>query len=179
MCISLDNVIALAIDFQEKLVPAMYEKEDLISRTEILLKGLRTLGVPTLTTQQYTQGLGLTIPELREILGDEYFDKKAFSCCKDVTILEKIKTLNKKYLIICGIEAHICVMQTCVDLLEAGFSPILVTDCTSSRKKSDMDSALIRMSNQGVIFTTSESILFELMGSATHPAFREISKLIK
>lgn len=179
MCISLDNVMAIVVDFQEKLVPAMHDKENLIKRTEILLKGLHALNIPTITTQQYTQGLGMTIPELRNILGNDYIDKKAFSCYKDICILEKIKELNKRFVIVCGIETHICIMQTCIDLLDAGFIPILITDCTSSRKESDKEISLIRMANHGTIFSTSESILFELMGSATHPAFREISKLIK
>ncbi|MGP1570440.1 MAG: isochorismatase family protein [Eubacteriales bacterium] len=179
MCISLDNVMAIVVDFQEKLVPAMHDKENLIKRTEILLKGLHALNIPTITTQQYTQGLGMTIPELRNILGNDYIDKKAFSCYKDICILEKIKELNKRFVIVCGIETHICIMQTCIDLLDAGFIPILITDCTSSRKESDKEISLVRMANHGTIFSTSESILFELMGSATHPAFREISKLIK
>lgn len=179
MSISLDNVMALAIDFQEKLVPAMHEKENLIKRSEILLKGLSELDVNIITSQQYTKGLGMTIPQLREILGNEYFDKRAFSCYKDADILQKIKELDKKYIIICGIEAHICVLQTCLDLAEAGFVPVLVTDCTSSRKQSDMNNALLRMAKTDTLFTTSESILFELMGSASHPSFRTISNLIK
>lgn len=179
MCISLDNVMAIAVDFQEKLVPAMHDKENLIARTEILLKGLKALNIPIITTQQYTQGLGMTVPEIRAVLGEEYFDKKAFSCYKDINILEKIKEAGKQFIIICGIETHICVMQTCIDFLDAGFIPILITDCTSSRKESDKDISLVRLANHGTIFSTSESILFELMGSATHPAFKEISKLIK
>lgn len=179
MSISLDNVMALAIDFQEKLVSAMHEKENLIKRTEILLNGLSELNVDIVTSQQYTKGLGMTIPELTAIIGDKYFDKRAFSCYKDADILQRIKEIGKKYIIICGIEAHICVLQTCLDLAEAGFVPVLVTDCTSSRKQSDMNNALLRMAKTDTLFTTSESILFELMGSASHPSFRTISNLIK
>ena len=94
MSISLDNVMALAIDFQEKLVPAMHEKENLIKRSEILLKGLSELDVNIITSQQYTKGLGMTIPQLREILGNEYFDKRAFSCYKDADILHRSSHLR-------------------------------------------------------------------------------------
>ena len=110
---------------------------------------------------------------------DRYFDKLAFSCFEDDNIRKKIFQLGKKTVLVCGIEAHICVLQTCIDLKTAGYTPVLVTDCIGSRKESDKQVALLRAQSEGILLTTTESILFELTRKAGSPVFKEISKLIK
>lgn len=172
--------MALVIDFQEKLMPVMDKAEALEARTGILLKGLRTLEVPMLFTQQYTKGIGMTIPSLFEAAGEEkYFDKITFSCMDDETIRNAVEASGKKNVIVCGIESHICVLQTCMDLKEAGYTPILVVDCMSSRKESDKEIAILRAQQEGILLTTTEAILFELTRKAGNPTFKEISRLIK
>ena len=176
MRIERENTVALVIDYQEKLVPVMYEKEILIQNSAILLAGLRQLGIPMLVTQQYTKGLGITIQEIREAMeSDDYIDKISFTAFNSVK--EQIR--DKKFVIVCGIEAHICVLQTVIDLVEAGFVPVVVEDCISSRKPNDKKIALQRMQQEGAIITTYESILFELLKVARTEESKRIQRLIK
>lgn len=180
MRIKKEDTIALVVDFQEKLMPVMAEKEALEVRTQVLLEGLRTLDIPMIVTQQYTKGLGMTIPSLCEAAGtDEYFDKITFSCFEDEGIQKAIAKSGRKNVLVCGIESHICVLQTCIDLKEAGYTPILVLDCISSRKLTDKEGAILRAQQEGILLTTTEAILFELTRKAGNPVFKEISRLIK
>lgn len=170
----------MVIDMQEKLMAAMYNEEDCAERAVMMVAGLKALEVPVLITQQYTKGLGPTIPEVYEAAGSkEYFDKRTFSCMKDEAILEEVKKRGRRNVLICGTEAHVCVLQTCIDLKEMGFQPILVTDAIASRKKRDKRVAQIRAEQEGILLTTAESILFELTVDSRNPKFREISKLVK
>lgn len=169
---------ALVIDYQEKLVPVMHERVALIDHTEILLAGLRTLGIPMHITQQYTKGLGMSIEEIFEVSGvskENYIDKISFSAYE--AAVEYIR--EKKYIIVCGIEAHICVLQTVIDLIQNGFVPILVVDCISSRKHNDTIVAIQRAEKEGAILTTYESLLFELLQVAGTDASKKIQRLIK
>ena len=175
-----EDTMALIIDFQEKLMPVMAEREALEKRTDILLRGLKALEIPMVMTQQYTKGIGMTIPSVREAAGsDDYYDKLTFSCFEDEAIHDKVESLGRKNVIICGIEAHICVLQTCMDLKAAGYTPVLVADCISSRKLSDKEIALVRAQAEGILITTSEAVLFELTRKAGSAVFKEISRLIK
>lgn len=176
MRIELEQCVAAVVDFQEKLVPVIHEKESLIERSGILLSGLKVLEVPICMTQQYTKGLGMTVPEITEAVGsEEYLEKIEFSSYD--AIAKSIK--GKKFVIVCGIEAHICVLQTVIDLKAKGYQPVLVVDCISSRKKSDKKIALRRAEAEGAILTTSESLLFELLKKAGTDTSKKIQKLIK
>ena len=176
MRIERDNTVALVIDYQEKLVPVMDEKERLIQNSSILLAGLKYLGVPMIVTQQYTKGLGITVQEIREAMeSDDYIDKISFTAFDSVK--EQIR--DKKFVIVCGIEAHICVLQTVIDLVEAGFVPVVVEDCLSSRKPNDKEVAIRRMLQEGAIVTTYESLLFELLKIAGTEESKRIQRLIK
>ena len=181
MRILAEDTMALVVDFQERLVPVIDRNEELLHHTEILIKGLRALKIPMLVTQQYTKGIGMTVPVLSDVFGEEfiYEDKVTFSCAEDETILEKIKQSGKKNIIVCGIEAHICVLQTVIDLIAKGYHVILVEDCVGSRKESDRQAGIKRAVAEGAIPTTYESILFELTRVAKTDVFKEISRLIK
>ncbi|HHV10139.1 MAG TPA: isochorismatase family protein [Clostridiales bacterium] len=181
MRIIAEDTLALIVDFQERLVPAINNQEMLLHNTEILIKGLRALKVPMLVTQQYTKGIGMTVPVLADAIGEEfnYLDKITFSCAEDRAIYQKIKESGKGNIIICGIEAHICVLQTVVDLKAKGFNVILVEDCVGSRKESDRQVGIKRALQEGAVPTSYESILFELARVARTDVFKEISKLIK
>lgn len=176
-----EDTLALIIDFQERLVPVIHQNEELIRNTEILIKGLQTLGIPMIVTQQYTKGIGMTVPALAEIFGENftYEDKVTFSCADDVAIMNKIAEKNKKNIIVCGVEAHICVLQTVIDLLAQGYNVILVADCIGSRKENDLKYGIQRACLEGAIPTTYESILFELTRVAKTEEFKRISALIK
>ncbi len=181
MRILAEDTMALIIDFQEKLVPVMDNREELMHNTEILLKGLKLLNIPMLVTQQYTKGIGMTVSEVMEAVGEpfEYYDKLSFSCAEDMIALEKITEYRKNNIIICGIEAHICVLQTVIDLIAKGYNVILVEDCIGSRKESNRQVGIKRAIKEGAIPTTYEAILFELTRRAKTDVFKEISRLIK
>lgn len=172
--------MAVVIDLQEKLFPQMHGKESLLKNCSILIQGLKAMYIPTLVTQQYTKGLGDTIEDIKLSLGDfEYTEKMAFSCCGEHDFLTKIKTQRKENVILLGIESHVCVMQTALDLIDLGFNPIIIEDCTSSRKVNDKQIALERLKQEGAMISTYESILFELCQTASSPEFKTISKLVK
>jgi nicotinamidase-related amidase len=181
MRIIAEETMAIVIDFQERLVPVMEKKDEILSNTEILIQGLNVLKVPIVVTQQYTKGLGMTVDSIKNVIGEEfkYYDKTSFSCYDDDVIVEVIKKYNKKNIIICGIEAHVCVLQTVVDCIAAGYEVILVEDCISSRKTNDKQVGIKRAVNEGAKLTTYESILFELTRKAGSDTFKTISKLIK
>ncbi len=176
-----ENTMALVIDMQEKLVPVINQTEELLHNTEILIKGLEILQVPLLVTQQYTRGLGMTVAPIIKLIGEKftYEDKITFSCAEDENILQKIREAGKQNIIVCGIEAHICVLQTVIDLLALGYQVILVEDCIGSRKENNRQIGIQRAVAEGAIVTTYESLLFELTRVAKTETFKEISKLIK
>lgn len=180
MQITPENTLALLVDIQEKLFPHIYNNEELLSNASILLQGLKCLNITIVVNEQYKKGLGETIEPLKEILGTyESYEKVTFSCCKTDVTLEHIKSFDKKYIILTGVETHICVLQSALDLLAEGMTPVIVTDCVSSRKVRDTEIALKRLEKAGAILTTYESILFELCISAKNPAFKSISQLVK
>jgi nicotinamidase-related amidase len=174
------SVITLVVDIQEKLFPHMNEYELLLENSIKLISGLKLLNIPFILNEQYPKGIGHTIAPIKELLSDiNAYEKVTFSCCKTDATMKAIQKENKKFVIVFGIEAHVCVLQSVLDLLEVGFIPVLVTDCISSRKESDKVVAIQRMVQVGAIPATSESLLFELCVSAKNEAFKEISKLIK
>jgi len=180
MRITKENTVGLIIDIQERLVPAMCEKEVLLKNCQVLIQGLSELEIPLLVTQQYSKGLGETIPEIKSVISDfSFIEKRNFSCCDELVVIEKLKELDAKNIIICGIESHVCVLQTAVDLKEAGFNPIVVMDCVSSRSKESIETAKERFRFEGILMTSYESILFELARSSASPEFKAISRLVK
>lgn len=175
-----NNTIGLVVDMQERLVPVMEEKELLIENCSKLIQGMQILGLPLLVTQQYTKGLGETIPEISSLIQDfKYIEKKDFSCFDEPMVAEKLASSGVLNVIICGIESHVCVLQTAIDLKEAGYVPVVVMDCVSSRSFDNMDLAAERFRYEGILMTSLESILFELTRSASAGEFKEISKLVK
>jgi nicotinamidase-related amidase len=180
MRITKENTVGLIVDIQERLFPAMWEKESLLKNTLTLIQGLTELKIPLLITQQYSKGLGETISEIKSVIHDfSSIEKRDFSCCDELVVIEKLKELDAKNLIICGIESHVCVLQTAVDLKDAGFNPIVVMDCVSSRTKGNFEIARERFRHEGIMMTSYESILFELARSSASPEFKAISRLVK
>ncbi len=180
MRVSKDNVSAVIIDIQDRLAPNVNNHIELIKNMKILVRVLKMLDVPIIVSQQYTKGLGPTVKEIDEVLGTyEAKEKIAFSCWDEPSIQSEIKQLNKKWIIVTGIEAHICVLQTVLDLIDNGYVPVLIEDCISSRKDNDKKIAVERMRKAGAIVTTYESILFELFRYAGTEQFKEFSRLIK
>lgn len=175
-----DDTVAIVIDVQERLHRAMSNKEQLANNLVILIKGLKCLGVPILVTQQYTKGLGPTIPPVHEALGSySIIEKISFSCCDEPSFMKSFSQLKRKWVIITGIESHVCILQTVIDLLENDYNPVLVEDCVSSRGENDKRIAVERMKSAGAVISTYESVLFELCRYAGTDTFKEISQLVK
>lgn len=180
MRITKKNTVGVIIDIQERLLAAMNEKETLLNNCEILAKGLTELGIPQIVSQQYTKGLGETLPEIKAAIPEfSYFEKKDFSICDVPEIGANLKELDAKNIILSGIESHVCVLQTAVDLKAAGLNPIVVMDCVSSRSEANVALAKERFRTEGIMMTSYESILFELTRSAGAEEFRAISKLVR
>lgn len=176
MRIEVNDAAAIIIDYQEKLIPAMNEKRELLENSRTLIQGLNVLGVPMTVTQQYTKGLGGTPDCLMEAAGlTEYKEKISFSAM-DV-IREEIQ--GRKFVILCGIEAHICVLQTLIDLKAEGYIPVLVEDCISSRTEHNKRMAVERAKQEGAVVTTYEALLFELLKEAGTETSKKIQRLIK
>jgi nicotinamidase-related amidase len=180
MRITKKNTAGLIIDIQERLLPVMVEGKKLITNCKILIQGLAELNISQIVTQQYTKGLGETAEEIKSAVPHfEYIEKRDFSCCDEPNVTAKLKQFDAINIIICGIESHVCVLQTAIDLKEAGYNPIIVMDCVSSRTKENIELAKERFRFEGIMMTSYESVLFELTRTSTTPEFRAISKLVK
>ncbi|MBN1132318.1 MAG: hydrolase [Bacteroidales bacterium] len=180
MRIEKTNSIGLVIDIQERLIPQIAEQELLVKNVQILLEGLQILGIPVLITEQYPKGLGPTLKEIElHLPQNSPIEKIAFSCCDEQAFLGALQRSGKKQVIICGIETHVCILQTVLDLLECSYLPVVIADCVSSRKIHDKEIALARMRQEGAVISSYESILFELTRIAGSDTFKTISKLVK
>jgi nicotinamidase-related amidase len=180
MRILAEDTLGIIIDVQEKLFPVMHKNEKLLNNISSLIEGLKTLEVPMLITQQYPKGLGTTLePVQQHFKMEEAIDKVSFSCCDEPRFMEKVSLHAKKNVVLAGIEAHVCVLQTCLDLLANGYQPVVIKDCVSSRKGKDKKAAMERMRSEGAVISTTESILFELCRYAGNEQFKAISRLVK
>ena len=179
------DAILLVIDFQEKLVPVIKDIDNILETTSKLIRGCHVLEIPVIYSQQYTKGLGETVPKIMSALteGKGYqaslVEKTTFSCYGTEEFANLLRNSKRKTVIVCGIETHICVQQTVLDLLEAGYSVYLINDAVGSRNNSDKKYAQRRMAENGAIGTTCEAVLFEILKDAKHPGFKEISNIIK
>lgn len=178
--ISKEDAAAVLVDVQAKMMPAVYDGAGLEQRIVKAVQILRLLDVPILVTQHYTRGLGETTPAVAEALGSfSPVEKITFSCMHTPEFAETLKKSNRKSVILFGVETHVCIQQTALMMKERGYHVFLPVDLTESRFPLDRETALKRMYQSGITLTTSESLYFELMQSATHPHFKEISRIIK
>ena len=175
-----DKTALVFIDVQEKLSRVMHDKEKLFENLQKLIKGLKLLNIPIVVTEQNPKGLGVTVPELAPLLtGSKPMIKFSFSCCGEGSFLSEIAALNRKQIILVGIETHVCVYQTAVDLIEAGYEVHVPVDCVSSRTLENKNIALDKMKAEGAKLTSVEIVLFELLRTATSPKFKEMSQIVK
>jgi len=180
MKIKKENTALLVIDMQEKLLPAIENSDELIKNCEILIKGCKVLGIPIISTEHYPKGLGKTNQTIAANISNiNPIEKREFSCFENAEIKAKLEAIGKRYIIVAGIEAHICVQQTVLDLMDEDFKPIVIANCVSSRNSYDKKFALKRLRDYGADITTVEAILFEMLVTSTAPEFKAISELIK
>ena len=179
--LSRKDTLLLVIDVQERLAPAMSEPEFFESNVIRLLEAAEILGLPAIVTEQYPKGLGPTVENVAEVIGDGAIrmEKIAFSALADEKISEAVRATGKGTLLICGIEAHVCVLQTALDALSQGYAVQVAHDAVSSRSPLNRANALERMAAAGATVTSTESALFEMLGKAGTPEFKAISRLVK
>ena len=168
----------LVVDVQEKLLPKILDHAALIRNIRFLLDGAKLLQIPAQATEQYPRGLGPTVPEL---IG--YFpqrpDKTAFSSCACPTIVDQFQRAARTKIVVTGIETHVCVLHTTLDLLALNFRVYIPVDAVGARYRLDHDTALRRLEQAGAILTTSEGCVFEWMGGSSHPQFKAVSLLVQ
>ena len=175
-----DNTALVLIDIQGKLATLMHERQALYRNLEILVRGARALELPVLWVEQYPKGLGPTIPEITRLLPDQTpLAKTCFSACGLPAFARQLQQTRRRQILLAGIETHICVYQTARDLLAAGYHVETVTDAVSSRTAENRQVGLRRMAAAGAQLTSVEMCLFELLGAAGGPVFKEIAGLVK
>ena len=175
-----DRTGLLVVDIQEKILAVTSRSKQVVENAVKLIKGFKILERPIFITEQYPEGLGNTVDPVKKVLEEaEIHQKLTFSCCGIEGLTRQIRTQKIDQLVLCGIESHVCVLQTAIDLKEAGYTPVVVMDCISSRKLDNVDLAAERFRHEGIMMTSYESILFELTRSAGAPEFKAISKLVK
>ncbi len=174
-----ENAILLVIDIQDRLVPVMEYKDQVIQNTKVLLEGARQMDIPVIVTEQYPKGLGNTVEDIRKDLGDaQVFSKNSFTAYID-EVKSALKDIGRKKIIIVGMETHICVYQTTRDLIVDGYDVHIVRDAMASRTKENFLNGLDLMKNIGAVISNTETIVFDLLKKAGTPEFKIMSKLIK
>ncbi|MHC4552474.1 MAG: hydrolase [Planctomycetota bacterium] len=175
-----ETTCLIVVDIQEKLHKVMHNKDQVECNSVVLVKMAQALNIPILRCEQVPKALGPTIQPIWSLLNDEpVFEKTSFSCCGQTEFNAKLDQIKPKTALLCGIEAHVCVFQTAMDLIEKGINVHVVADATSSRTNENKQIALHRMGNNGVALSSTEMCLFELLKDSTHEKFRELAKLIK
>lgn len=171
----------VVIDVQEAFRSPINDFAQIAARTSLVVRGFQILGLPIIITEQYPKGLGRTAEEILFSLPPEFefIEKSAFSSCGASAFSEKLKATNASQIVLCGLETHVCVNQTAHDLLSENYAVHLLTDCVSSRFTPDKETALRKMQMSGVVPSSVEMCLFELMRGAKHEQFKEIQSLIK
>jgi nicotinamidase-related amidase len=168
----------LVVDVQEKLLPKILEHNALVRNIRFLLDGAKLLQIPAQATEQYPRGLGATVLEL---IG--YFpqrpDKTAFSSCACAAVVDQFQRAARPKIVVTGIETHVCVLHTTLDLLAINFRVYIPVDAVGARYRLDHDTALRRLEQAGAILTTSEGCLFEWLGGSAHPQFKAVSALVQ
>jgi nicotinamidase-related amidase len=178
--ITTEDTVLVIIDVQEKLVPAMHDKETLLDNLKKMVKGARILGLPILLTEQNPAGLGPTVPEIVELLPDEKpVSKFSFSSCGTEEFIEELKTVNRQNILIVGMEAHVCVYQTAADLVNLNYDVQVVADAVDSRTLQNKQIGLEKSKSAGAGITSTEIALFELVKIAKGDKFKEIIKIVK
>ena len=174
--------VLVVVDVQERLFAAMDadRREEMVANIKILCAAARRLDVPRLVTEQYPKGLGHTLPEVRALLDDvPPIAKTAFSCCGATGFLERLQALQAGPVILAGLEAHVCVLLTATDLVARGFPVTIVADAVCSRRADKLELGLAQARQAGAVVTATETLVFQLLGSADTDAFRELAKLLR
>lgn len=175
-----DKTVLVVIDMQGKLAQSMHCRELLFENVQKIIKGAQVLGLPMLITEQNPNGLGPTIPEIADLVpGVRRIPKLSFSCCCDESFSKELSGLQRRQVLLSGIEAHVCLYQTTVDLVASGYEVHVLADAVSSRTAENKAIGLQKMKDAGASITSVEAALFELLRVAEGPAFKQIIRILK
>jgi nicotinamidase-related amidase len=175
-----EQVILVIVDIQEKLAAAMKVKEKVVENCIHIIETAKILSIPLLLTEQYPRGLGPTLKDIRDALPlHEPFEKTSFDCCREIGFIEKVAAASKSTVLLTGMEAHICILQTALGLLKAGYRVHVIRDAVCSRAKEDFKASLELLRDAGAVITSTETVLFQLLERAGTEPFKIISKRIK
>jgi nicotinamidase-related amidase len=177
-----DQCALIVVDIQEKLLPPIFQKEQLVRNSKLLIRAAGVLKIPTIISTQYAKGLGKTVPELASLLPEsEAIDKDQFSCFGSDAFCALVKRLpgKRNTLLLCGMESHICVMQTALAALREGYIVHVASDAVSSRTEWNWKIGLERMRAAGAVISSAEMMIYELMRSSSSPAFKEMLAYLK
>jgi len=178
--LEINNCCLVIVDIQGKLSQLMHDRESLFRNVKILIQAAKILDIPILWCQQVPDALGATVPEIAELLTDiEPIDKATFSCHMHGPFAGQLEKLNRKQILLCGIETHICIYQTAMELMTKDYDVTVVADAVSSRTLENKHIALSRLQSESVKTSSTEMALFELLKTAEHENFRQIAKLVK
>lgn len=173
-----DNSVVVVIDIQDKLLAKLPTGPALVRNAAFVLDVAAALGVPVRAAEQYPKGLGPTSADIARRLTQPPAEKTAFSCCGAGTFLDELKMLQRPSVVVVGMETHVCVLQTALDLLAAGLHVFLTTDAVGSRFAADHDTAVRRLESAGAVPVTGEMVAFEWVRDSTHPQFKAVSRLV-
>ncbi len=181
MLVDRETSCLVVIDIQAKLLPAMTDPASVVNNTTLLLQAASRLAVPVMVSEQYAKGLGPTVPEIRQALpaSAAIIEKVSFSCLAEDAFALRLKERNRRQIVIAGIEAHVCVLQTADQVLAAGHDVFVVADATASRATASHDVAMRRLAASGCAIVTTEMVVFEWLRVAATPAFKALSALIR
>lgn len=176
-----NHTILLVVDVQERMLPAIANHDDVLNQVTKLAKGFHVLGLPMLVTEQYSKGLGPTVEPVREAMQEWYrpIEKISFSACGDLHFMNQLEAAGKQNVILCGVETHVCVYQTAMDLRELGYNVEVAADAVGSRAEINYRIALEKMARIGIGLTSVEMILFEIMLRADIPEFKPVQSIVK
>lgn len=179
--LSIPKTALIVIDIQDRLIGAMDSKIYDAAKENVIrmVKGANILNIPVHMTQQYTKGLGSTVNEIGSLINTPHIEKLTFSCCGEPSFIEILEKDDIKNVVVCGMETHICVLQTVIDLLNHDFNVHVLKDAVVSRKKINWETGLDFMKTAGAIITVTETVLFQLLKKSGTQEFKEISKIIK
>jgi nicotinamidase-related amidase len=173
------DIVFVFIDLQKKLLDAIDNHEKLVAANILLLEAAKILQLPYVVTTQYKKGLGALWSSFAGNVQQEAIDKLTFSCLQDPSVQDRLSQIQKPWVVLSGIETHICVLQTCMDLLSAGRKVAVVSDAVAARSERDHEFGLRRMEASGALLVTNEMLIYELIGRSDSEAFKKILPLIK
>ncbi len=175
-----ENALLVIVDIQERLAVVMSERQKVVANCLHLIEAAKLLSIPILLTEQYPKGLGPTVVEIEKALPSyDPLEKITFSCCKDPRFLNRLSSIGRKKVILCGMETHVCVLQTCIGLLQEGYDVHVVEDAVCSRTKENFMTGIEFMRDAGAVITCAETVLFQLLEKAGTEEFKTISRRIK